>query len=117
MATRRFPQFAHMGKRMRENARVVLVLMVNFGLTGCAALDELKQASLRRVESEKLPSGRDVFADEMPDRTQARGVHSRRIRLANCNGQAAVLPAKKPAITKPTEAVTPEGTERQSASP
>jgi hypothetical protein len=45
---------------MRARARIALVLMVlsaSFGLAGCAAIDELKEAFLRWVESEKLSSG------------------------------------------------------------
>jgi hypothetical protein len=45
---------------MRARARIALVLMAlsaSFGLAGCAAIDELKEAFLRWVESEKLPSG------------------------------------------------------------
>jgi hypothetical protein len=34
-----------------------MALSASFGLAGCAAIDELKEAFLRRVESEKLPSG------------------------------------------------------------
>ena len=42
---------------MRARARIALVLMAlsaSFGLAGCAAIDELKEAFLRWVESEKL---------------------------------------------------------------
>src|SRR5262249_10453763 len=45
---------------MRARARIALVLMAlsaSFSLAGCAAIDELKEAFLRWVESEKLPSG------------------------------------------------------------
>jgi hypothetical protein len=45
---------------MRARARIALVLMAlsaSFGLAGCAAIDELKEAFLRWVQSEKLPSG------------------------------------------------------------
>jgi hypothetical protein len=57
---------------MRACARVALVLMVlsvTFGLAGCAAIDELRDTILRWVESEKLPSGRGAFADDLPDAT------------------------------------------------
>jgi hypothetical protein len=55
---------------MRACAPVALVLLAasaSFGLTGCAAIDELREAFLRWVESEKLPSGRGLFADDLPD--------------------------------------------------
>ena len=39
------------------------------GLAGCAAIDELRDTILRWVESEKLPSGRGAFADDLPDAT------------------------------------------------
>jgi hypothetical protein len=45
---------------MRARARIAVVLIAlsaSFGLAGCAAIDELKEAFSRRVESEKLPSG------------------------------------------------------------
>ena len=45
---------------MRARVRIALVLVAlsaSFGLAGCAAIDELKEAFLRWVESEKLPSG------------------------------------------------------------
>src|SRR5262245_42024687 len=59
---------------MRARGRVALVLMVlsaSFGLAGCAAIDELQEAFLRWVESEKLPSGRGLFADDLRDATPA----------------------------------------------
>jgi hypothetical protein len=86
---------------MRACARVALVLMAvsaSFGLAGCAAIDELKEAFLRWVESEKLPSGRGFFADDLPAATPvippkkpskkeaskpSKQVKSQR---ANCNG-------------------------------
>jgi hypothetical protein len=58
---------------MRARARIALVLMAlcaSFGLAGCAAIEELKEAFLRWVESEKLPpAGRGPFADDLPDAT------------------------------------------------
>jgi hypothetical protein len=33
----------------------------------CAAIEELKETFLRWIESEKLPSGRGVSADELPE--------------------------------------------------
>ena len=57
---------------MRACARVALALMAfsaSFGLAGCAAIDELRETFLRWVESEKLPSGRGLFANDLPDAT------------------------------------------------
>jgi len=57
---------------MRACARVALALMAlsaSLGLAGCAATDELKEAFLRWVESEKLPPGRGLFTDDSPDAT------------------------------------------------
>ena len=57
---------------MRACARVALVLMAlsaSFGLVGCAAIDELREAFLRWVESEKLPSARGLSADDLPEAT------------------------------------------------
>ena len=36
----------------------------------CAAIEELKETFLRWIESEKLPSGRGVSADELPEATR-----------------------------------------------
>src|SRR5215468_10283935 len=55
---------------MRACARVALAsiaVSASFSLSGCAAIEELKETFLRWVESEKLPSGRGVFADELPE--------------------------------------------------
>jgi len=55
---------------MRASARIALVLMAlcaSFCLAGCAAIEDLKEAFLRWVESEKLPpAGRGPIADELP---------------------------------------------------
>jgi hypothetical protein len=44
-------------------------LSASFGLAGCAAIEDLKETFLRWVESEKLPSGLGVAADDLPDAT------------------------------------------------
>ena len=89
---------------MRACARVALVLMAlsaTFGLAGCAAVDELRDTILRWVESEKLPSGRGAFADDLPDATpvvrkslrrrrQTRSQGSTTNQRANCNGRRAL---------------------------
>jgi hypothetical protein len=114
---------------MRACARVALVLMAvsaSFGLAGCAAIDELKEAFLRWVESEKLPSGRGFFADDLPDATpvippekpsKEASKPSKRVKSARKlhRPQTVVLPPKKPPIPDSIEAARPEGTEGQSA--
>src|SRR5262249_33541524 len=56
---------------MRARARIVLVLIAlsaSFGLAGCAAIEDLKEAFLRWLELGKLPSGgRGPFV--LPDPT------------------------------------------------
>jgi hypothetical protein len=57
---------------MRACARAALVLVVlsaSFGLAGCAAIEEIRDAFLRWVESEKLPSEGEVIVDEFPEAT------------------------------------------------
>jgi hypothetical protein len=114
---------------MRAYARVALVSMAvpaSFGLAGCAAIDELKETFLRWVESEKLPSGRAVVADHLPDaipvvppEKPAKEPSKRRPQpkdtAPNMQRQTVVLPPKKPPISDSTEAVRPEGTEGLSA--
>ena len=59
---------------MRACARVALAsiaVSASFSLSGCAAIEELKETFLRWVESEKLPSGRGVSADELPVASQS----------------------------------------------
>src|SRR5262249_3364685 len=109
-------------------ARVALAsiaVSASFGsLSGCAAIEELKENFLRWVESEKLPSGRGVFAYELPKATpvvppektpkepsKPQPKHAAR----KLQRQTFVLPPKKPPIPDSTEAVRPEGTEGQSA--
>ena len=95
---------------MRACARVALVsiaVSASFSLLGCAAIEELKETFLRWVESQKLPSERDVSAGELPEatlrfhrrrllrfhrwrksqRSQASGTHGRWRLRANCNGR------------------------------
>jgi hypothetical protein len=100
---------------MRACGRVALGLMVlsaSFGLAGCAAIDELKEAFLRWVESEKLPSGRGLFADDLPDATSE-------IRPEKPSKKEASKPSKQVKsahkLQQLTEATRPEGTEGQSA--
>jgi hypothetical protein len=111
-------------------ARVALVLMAlsaSFGLAGCAAIDELREAFLRWVESEKLPSARGLSADDLPEaapvlppekpsKKQA-SKPSKRVKSARKlqPPETVVLPPEKPPIPDSTEAARPEGTEGQSA--
>jgi hypothetical protein len=131
---------------MRACARVALAsiaVSASISLSGCAAIEELKETFLRWVESQKLPSGGGVSADQLPEatpvapppentrpRSQASGPHSRRMQrkpqrqtvvlppmkppIPNST-EAVGLPPKKPPIPDSTEAVRPEGTEGQSA--
>jgi hypothetical protein len=117
---------------MRARARIALVLMAlcaSFGLAGCAAIEELKEAFLRWVESEKLPpAGRGPFADDLPDATpvippekpskKEASKPTKRVKSApklQRPQTVVVLPREKPAIPASTEAAKPEGTEGQSA--
>ena len=115
---------------MRAYARVALVSMAvpaSFGLAGCAAIDELKETFLRWVESEKLPAGRGVVPDELPDATPVipsektpKEPSKRRPQPKDTarklqRPQTVVLPPKKPPIPDSIEAVRSEGTEGQSA--
>jgi len=127
---------------MRACARVALAsiaLSASFILSGCAAIEQLKETFLRWVESEKLPSGRGVSADELPEATpvvppektpkEPSKRHPQPKHAARkLQRQTVVLPPKKPPIPdsvvlrpkKPpvpdsTEAERPEGTEGQSA--
>jgi hypothetical protein len=116
---------------MRACGRVALVLMVlsaSLGLAGCAAIDELKEAFLRWVESEKLADGRGLSADDLPDATpvippekplkkEASKPSKNQVKSARKlqQPQAVVLPPKRPPIPDSTEGVRPEGTEGQAA--
>jgi hypothetical protein len=110
---------------MRACRRVALVLMVlsaSFGLAGCAAIDELKEAFLRWVESEKLPINDSpdvtpVIPPEIPSKKEATKPSKKPAKSARKlqQPQIVVLPPQKPPIPDSTEAARPEGTEGQSA--
>jgi len=114
---------------MRACARVALAsiaVSVSFSLSGCAAIEELKETFFRWVESQKLPSGRGVSAGELPEATPAippektpkepsKRHPQRKDAARNLQRQTVVLPPKKPPIPDSTEVVRPEGTEGQSA--
>jgi hypothetical protein len=115
---------------MRCCGRVALVLIVlsaSFGLTGCAAIDELREAFLRWVQSEKLRSERGFSADdlldatpaippEIPSKKEATKPPKKPVKSARKvqQPQTVVLPPQKPPIPDSTEASRPEGTEGQS---
>jgi hypothetical protein len=86
---------------MRACARVALAsiaVSASFSLSGCAAIEELKETFLRWVESQKLPSGRGVSAGELPEATPvvppqktpkepSKRHPQPRMQRANCNGR------------------------------
>jgi hypothetical protein len=112
---------------MRACGRVALVLMVlsaSFGLTGCAAIDELREAFLRWVESEKLPTGAGDLPDAAPTIPPEKPLQERSSQASKKTKKAArkppqpqiiALPREKPPIPDSSEATRPEGTEGQSA--
>ena len=122
---------------MRACARVALAsiaVSASISLSGCAAIEELKETFLRWVESQKLPSERIVSAGELPEATpvalpekipvvspeKAPKEPSKRHPqpkdgARKLQRQTVVLPPKKPPIPDSTEAVRPEDTEGQSA--
>jgi hypothetical protein len=115
---------------MRARARIALVLMVlsaSFGLAGCAAIDELKEAFLRWVESEKLSSGPrggdwQVIGKPpaIPPKKPSKMEASKPLRQVKSVPKrrrpqtVVVLPLKKPPMPDATEVARPEGTEGQS---
>ena len=122
---------------MRACTRVALAsiaVSASFSLSGCAAIEELKETFLRWIESQKLPSGPGVSAGELPEATpvvppdktpvippektpkEPSKRHPQPKHAARkVQRQAVVLPPKKPPIPNSTDAVRQEGTEGQSA--
>jgi hypothetical protein len=131
---------------MRAWAQVALAsiaVSASISLSGCAAIEELKETFLRWVESQKLPSEGSVPTDQLAEATPvvlptentpkepskrppqpkdaARKLQRQTVVLppkkpATPNStEAVVLPPKKPPIPDSTEAVRPEVTEGQSA--
>ena len=99
-------------------------MSASISLSGCAAIEELKETFLRWVESQKLPSG--VSGDELPEATPvvppektpkepSKRPPQPKLAARKLQRQSIVLPPKKPPIPDSTEAVRPEGTEGQSA--
>jgi hypothetical protein len=107
-----------------------MAVSASFGLAGCAAIDELREAFLRWVESEKLASGRELIADDLPDatpvitpekpskkqisKTQKTQAKSARKLQQPQTVELPPLPPKKPPVPDSAEAARPEGTEGQS---
>src|SRR5437879_1910150 len=85
---------------MRACARVALAsiaVSASISLSGCAAIEELKETFLRWVESQKLPSGRGVSAGETPKKPSKR--HAQPKDAAHKpQRQTIVLPPTKPPI-------------------
>ena len=125
---------------MRACARVALAsiaVSASFSLSGCAAIEELKETFLRWVESQNRPSGRGVSADELPEASPVVPPEKTSVvpqvekkpkepskrhpqpkdAARKLQRQTVMLPPKKPPIPDSTEALRPEGTEGQSAPP
>jgi hypothetical protein len=113
---------------MRACARVALAsiaVSASFSLSGCAAIEELKEALLRWVESQKLPSEGGVSAEQseatpvVPPEKTPKEPRKRPPQPKDAarkpQRQTLVLPPKKPPIPDSIQAVRPEGTEGQSA--
>jgi hypothetical protein len=113
---------------MRACARVALAsiaVCASISLSGCAAIEELKETFLRWVESQKLPSDRGASAGELPEATPVVPLektpkepskrHPPKLAARKLQRQTVVLPPRKPPIPDSTDAVRPEGTEGQSA--
>src|SRR5262245_10911263 len=108
---------------MRACARVALALLAlsaSLDLAGCAATDEVKEAFLRWVESEKLPSGRGLFTDDSPDATPVIPPEEPLKREATKSSKPVKQRAdyngrRSSPIPNSTEASRREGTEAQSA--
>jgi hypothetical protein len=104
-----------------------MAVSASLGLAGCAAIEELKEAFLRWVESEKVPTERELSAGDLPDATPVVPLEkpskkevskpSKPIKSARKPPRPRIvaLPPKKPPIPDTNEAVRPEGTEGQSA--
>ena len=103
---------------MRACARVALAsiaVSASFSLSGCAAIEELKETFLRWVESQKLPSERGVSAGELPEATPvvppektpkepSKRHPQPKDAARKLQRQTVMLPPKKPPIPDSTEA-------------
>ena len=113
---------------MRACSRVALVLVAvsASGLAGCAAIDELKEAFMRWVESEKLPRGGGDLPEATPtippekpllERPNQAPKKTKKVARKPPQPQIIALPREKPPLPDSTEAARPEGTEGQSVPP
>jgi hypothetical protein len=105
-----------------------MALSTSFGLAGCAAIDELKGAFLRWVDSEKIPSGPGrgdwqvigkppVIPPKKPSKKMEASKPLRQVkslRKLRRPQTVVVLPPKKPPMQDATEVARPKGTEGQS---
>ena len=113
---------------MRACPRVALAsiaVSASLSLSGCAAIEELKETFLRWVESQKLPSGQGVSAGELPEASPVDPPEKTPVvpevekkpkepskrhpqpkdAARKLQRQTVVLPSKKPPIPASTEAV------------
>jgi hypothetical protein len=116
---------------MRACARVALVLMAvsgSFGLAGCAAIDDLRDAVSRWFESAKFPGGGEVSPDDdlpratpmipsekIPKEEASKASKKKAQPARRAQRPQAVKLPRQPPISDSPEAVRPEGTEGQSA--
>jgi hypothetical protein len=117
---------------MRACARVALISVAvsgSFGLAGCAAIDDLRDAISRWFESAKFPGGGEVFPDDgLPHATPTIPPEKIPREEASKASKEKAKPArqpqrpqavkqavkKQPPISDSTKAARPEGTEGQS---
>jgi len=118
---------------MRACSRVALVLIAlsaNFGLAGCAAIDDLKFAIAQWFESASFPGEGEVLPGNAPEAApviapkkipkEAAKAPKKKIKAAARKlqrSQTVVLPPKKPPISDSPETARPDETEAQSAPP
>src|SRR5262249_50333245 len=114
---------------MRACARVAIAsiaVSASISLSGCAAIEELKETFLGWAEPQKPRTAGGVSGDELqeatpmvpPEKTPkepSKRPPQPKLAARKLHRQSIVLPQKKPPIPDSTEAVRPEGTEGQSA--
>ena len=104
-------------------------MSASFGLAGCGAIDDLKDAISRWFDTASFPSGREAFSEDLPNaapmispekipKAEASKASKRRDKSARDlhRPQTAKL-QKKPPTSNSTEAGKPQGTDAQSAPP
>jgi hypothetical protein len=85
---------------MRACPRVALAsiaVCASFSLSGCAAIEELKETFLRWVESQKLPRERSISAGELPEATPV--VLPEKAPVVLPEKAPVVLPEKAPVVS------------------